>query len=336
MILIAHAGYNAIMKFISSNPGRVLTISVVVLLAGYVLFEQFFTYTSNAYIAADVIVVAPRVNGYVRDIDVDRNQAVNKADVLLTLDPTPYELALRQQESQLSQSKAARQSAKAQTQLSMSKRDEVQASLNDAEGHWRRTQDLLKKGVASQQTEDDAYRTYLLDKAALAAAVNKISVDQRLETQQEAAIEGAQAAVDYAQYQLEQTKLTSPIDGIVATYTLRPGDYVETGTPVLAVVSRSNWRIVANVTERHAARLKPGMTVWFQVSTDPLSIKRGTVHSITPGISREASDAGVLPYIALSTDWIRLPRRFPVEVNIGDADTSHFLHGGDARIFMFH
>lgn len=257
------------MKLNTSNPGRILKICVVLLLAGYVLFAQFFTYTSNAYITSDVIIVAPRVAGYVRDIAVGRNHVVLKNDVLLTIDPTPYGLALKQQKSQLSQSKAALLSAKAQTQLSMSKRDESQASLSGSEGHWRRTQNLPKKGVASQQTEDDAYRIYLLNKAALAAAIDKISVDQRLEAQQQAAINGAQAAVDYAQYQLQQTKLTSPINGVVATYTMRPGDYVDIGTPLLAVVSNVSWRVVANVFERHAARLKPGMTVWFQVSTAP-------------------------------------------------------------------
>ena len=49
-----------------------------------------------------------------------------------------------------------------------------------------------------------------------------------------------------------------------------------------------------------------------------------------------AVDNGLLPYIAPTTDWIRLPRRFPVTVDLVNPPPGLTLYmGADARCIVF-
>ncbi|MEM9105513.1 MAG: HlyD family secretion protein [Pseudomonadota bacterium] len=324
------------MKLTQISPARALTVIVVVLVAGYFLFEQFFTYTSNAFVASDVVVIAPQVSGHIQTIDVKRNQTVSAEQPLINIDPEPYELTLQARQAALLQVKADLRAAEAKTELARAELEEAQAKLDNANSTLARNKVLLDTGDISQQTYDNYYQVFLVDQAAVAAAEEQIKLDLELESLQQANIEEAEAQLAHANYNLQQTQMQTPIDGIIAPYTIRPGAYVDSGTALMAVVSADDWRVVANVREQHAARLRPGMTVWFQVSTSPWRIHRGTVRSVSPGVSRQLDDDGVLPYVALSDDWIRLSQRFPVEIDIGELDTTTLLHGGDARIFVFH
>lgn len=99
---------------------------------------------------------------------------------------------------------------------------------------------------------------------------------------------------------------------------MRAGDYAHEGKALAAVVSRDNWHIMAAVNERHLSRLKAGQTVCFTIGSDPWRVHVGTVRSIAPGIARTQEGQGALPYVPLDTDWIRLPRRFPVLIDMGD------------------
>ncbi|HZC36410.1 MAG TPA: hypothetical protein VE242_12385, partial [Chthoniobacterales bacterium] len=95
-----------------------------------------------------------------------------------------------------------------------------------------------------------------------------------------------------------------------------------------------NWRIMANLPERHLSGLQVGQAVWVSIGSDPWRICTGHVRSIAPGVSRSATAANVLPYVAPSTEWIRLPTRFPVEIDISDPPqkTDLFL-GSNATVW---
>lgn len=328
--------FNSAMTKKPLDPAAKLTLVVVILVLGYFLFENFFTYTTNAYVASDVLIVSPQVDGHIKHINVKRNQRVEQGQPLVLIDPEPFALQLEAKQAALLQMQANLRAAKAQTALSQAQRDEARATLDNARVRLERAQALLEKNDYSKQKFDDIREDYQVDEAALAAAEKQISLDRELEKLQAANVQEAVAEVARARYQLQQTRMTTPVDGTIAPFVVRPGAYVDSGTPLMGVISDDDWRVVANVRQRHAARLEPGMTVWLQLSTDPWRIHRGTVRSIAPGISRRESDVTVLPFIPLSTDWIRLSQRFPVEVDLGDLDRRKLLHGGDARIFVFH
>ena len=57
---------------------------------------------------------------------------------------------------------------------------------------------------------------------------------------------------------------------------------------------------------------------------------------IARGISRVQAHEGLLPYVAPTTDWIRLQRRFPVTLTLVDRPPDNLLFmGADARVVIF-
>ncbi|MBY0334797.1 MAG: HlyD family efflux transporter periplasmic adaptor subunit [Acetobacteraceae bacterium] len=95
-----------------------------------------------------------------------------------------------------------------------------------------------------------------------------------------AQINVAQAAVDRAACDLERTRLTAPGAGRVVQFEARIGDHVAVGRPVLAVALADNWRVFANVTERHLPRIAPGQAVLVMLGSAAWRIHRGTVRSL--------------------------------------------------------
>ncbi|MBX9700106.1 MAG: hypothetical protein K2X74_11765, partial [Acetobacteraceae bacterium] len=96
-----------------------------------------------------------------------------------------------------------------------------------------------------------------------------------------------------------------------------------------------NWRVVANVAERHLPRVAPGRSVLVMLGSDTWRVHLGTVRSVGAAVARTPGPVGVLPYIEPQTDWVRLPRRFPVEIDIpGLATRIPAFRGGNARVLV--
>ena len=68
-----------------------LLLVIAALVAYYVLSDRYTPFTTDAYVQAYVIQVAPRVEGQVVHVHVQENQAVNKGELLFEIDPRPFE-----------------------------------------------------------------------------------------------------------------------------------------------------------------------------------------------------------------------------------------------------
>jgi multidrug efflux system membrane fusion protein len=312
--------------------GTLLTLLVLYL--AYEFLSGIFVYSRDAYITTDVIAVAPQVSGPLTILTVKDNQAVQKGEVLIKINPEPFQLDLDRLQAGLELARATAEKAKEEVAVASDRIASQQAQLDDAKIAFERATELRKEGNIAQQVFDDARRSYDVATARLeaartsqAAAVQEVSV-------QLASINGATAAVARAKYDLDRTVIVAPVAGHVAPLIVRPGDYLTVGRPAVAIVSDENWRLVVNLPERHLKGLKVGQKVYCYVGSDPWRIHAAKIRSIAPGVARSLDASQVLPFVNLNTDWIRLPRRFPVEIDLGDLPKKQRLFvGSDANVF---
>jgi multidrug efflux system membrane fusion protein len=125
------------------------------------------------------------------------------------------------------------------------------------------------------------------------------------------------------------------VTGYVNNLTLRPGTYARAGEAIVGVVDGSQWRVVANFKEDVAAGVVPGQRVWVWLDSNPWHFLAGHVQGVGRGIAREQAPQQLLPYVAPTTDWIRLRRRLPVTILLDDAPPQGLFMGADARVFFF-
>ena len=258
-----------------------ITLGVVALalMAALLMYGRYLTkpWTRDAYVRANVIGVAPRVAGPVIEIPITDNQPVKKGDLLFRIDPRTFEAALEQAKGQLAQ---------------------TEAKLADLEANAKRAVDLLQQNVISREQYDDQVQAFEAAKAD---------------------VEAAQAAVRNAELNLEFSTVVSPVDGYLTNINTSPGTYVAAGQQLLALVDTSTFWVAAYFKETQINHVQPGDTVRITLMGHNGQPFEGEVVSTAWGIFvQDGSTVGnqMLPDVQQTVDWVRLPNRFPVRVQV--------------------
>ncbi|MFO1069344.1 MAG: HlyD family secretion protein [Geminicoccaceae bacterium] len=313
---------------------RLVILGLLVLAAFAWLFGyRFVAYTGDAYVRSDMVGIAPDVEGAVVGLHVIDNQHVATGDLLVTIDPSRYQLAVDLQQKVLAAAEAEiadRQDALKTAQAAV---DRAQARLLLAQETSDRTRDLHAKGDLPQAAVDTATSALTSGKADVDAANAQLAAAAAAVADQAAIVETERARLALAQHDLDRTIVRSPVTGYVNQLSLRVGDYARTGVPLLGVVDDTAWRIIANYKEYVAAGMVPGTKVKVWLDAYPWRWFDGTVKGVSRGIARSPEPEALLPYVEPTTDWIRLPRRFPVTITLDALPEDIRLHmGADARV----
>jgi multidrug resistance efflux pump len=131
----------------------------------------------------------------------------------------------------------------------------------------------------------------------------------------QAALSQALAARDVAALNLERTVVLAPTDGFLSDLTLRTGDYVTAGKPVLALIDSRSFRVEGYFEETKLSSLRIGQPVSVKVMGEDHALK-GHIQSIAAGIEDRdrGSSNSMLPNVNPTFSWVRLAQRVPVRV----------------------
>lgn len=316
---------------------RVLLVlsAVVVALLVYWASGYFFAYTNDAYVTSDFVSVAPYISGRIVSVNVVDNQTVKKGDLLATIDPAPFQLALNEKQAKKAEAEAQLAVDRDTIAAAQAHRDDAAAKEQLAADNLRRATPVAQAGFVSRQALETAATQAQEAKAALADAEVAISKAQQVLALHQATVAAIDAEIAYLQWQLDQTKLLAPADGTITQLTLRVGDQAVANKPLIGLVDAHAWRIYANYKESLIRHMKIGHTGWVWLDAYPWHFHRATIQGIARGISREQGERKLLPYVEPTTDWIRLERRFPVTLVLQDLSPDVVLHmGSDARTLI--
>jgi membrane fusion protein, multidrug efflux system len=310
-------------------------IIIVAAFAGYELITFFVAYTGDAYVQSDLVSLAPQVTGRIVSVDVTDNQNVTEGDLLATIDPVPFQLAVDQRRAEASEARAEIISDRHRID---SARDALAATVSAA-GYAKEQQTRLTTLATAQDVSrvdlDEANDDLRRANAARDGAEQAVGAAQSMLSMHQAAEARAEAALALAEWQLARTKLTAPTTGTVTSLTLRVGDTAQADVPLIGIVDAKAWRIIANYKESYISGFAAGDPAWVLLGSSPWHPRRAKVVSIARGVSREPVPNRLLNYVPPTTDWIRLQRRFPVTLALVDppADLKLYM-GADARVLV--
>ncbi|MFT4251083.1 MAG: efflux RND transporter periplasmic adaptor subunit [Caulobacter sp.] len=137
--------------------------------------------------------------------------------------------------------------------------------------------------------------------------------------QGQAALSQAEAARDLAALNLKRTLVVAPTDGFLSDLTLRTGDYVTAGKPVLALIDSRSFRVEGYFEETKLKGLHVGQKVDVRVMGEDAPL-HGHIQSIAAGIEDRDRAAGsnLLPNVNPTFSWVRLAQRVPVRVALDE------------------
>ncbi len=189
--------------------------------------------------------ISSELSGIIRSVSAEENQQVKKGDVLATLDTVKLEVQIERAEA----------SAKA----AAAKVEDATVTLAENEKALVRAAELTKRGMATDQSLEAATATRDRSKAALDSAEANLAI--------------AQADLKAQQTDLAKSTIYAPIDGIVLTRSVDPGQTVASSlqAPVLFIIAADlrNMELVAAVDEADIGAVRPGQHARFTVDAFP-------------------------------------------------------------------
>jgi membrane fusion protein (multidrug efflux system) len=300
---------------------------------------RFLVSTDNAYVQADYTTVAPKISGHVAEVLVQDNEKVTAGQLLARIDERDFRVALDQARADVEAAEATLRNLDAQiaqqrSVIEQGKADisSAQATLSFAEADNTRYGVLVKSGYGTVQRAQQAESTYkektaALDhnRASLLVAERKIAVLTTERTRDEAARDRALANRHQAELNLGYTQITAPVDGTVGSRALRVGQYVQAGTPLMAVVPLQAVYIVANYKETQLTDVRPGQPAEVEIDTFPGVKLKGHVDSLSPASGLEFA---LLPPDNATGNFTKIVQRVPVKIVLDDRTLAGLLRPG--------
>ncbi len=132
-----------------------------------------------------------------------------------------------------------------------------------------------------------------------------------------ATAKAAQASLDQARWNLQQTTITAPTDGWISNLTLRPGNYATAGTPLFALVDSHSYYVMGYFEETKLRHIRPGAEAQIVLYSNGTRLQ-GKVESIGRAIYDQSvsTDGGLVPDIKPNVPWVRLAQRVPVRIRL--------------------
>lgn len=229
--------------------------------------------------------VGALVSGEILKIYVDYNTPVKKGDLMAVIDPTQSQANYDQAVASLSSAKEELESAKMRYEL--------------AEVNLKRYRTLYKKEYVAKTDLEKYQLEYVNAKSGLNSA--------------EARIVQAQASLDSAKKDLDNTKIISPIDGVVLSMAVSEGQSLTSGfsTPEMFTLAQdlTKMQIEAKVSEADVVKIQEGLKASFTLDGYPDEKFEGEVRQVrtnyTPSsysLSSSSSDSGTTYTVIIDVD----------------------------------
>jgi len=317
------------------------TIALAVLLffgLGYLLDVLTHESTDDAFIAAHVVSIAPRISGQVAAVQALENRMVHSNDLLLEIDPSSYAITVAQKQAAAASQDANLKTVFAVDELMRRKVATAEASARKAQADadaaaatakWTkmdldRAQELRKDNTVSQRELDAAQTADTKAQADLKSAQENVGEEISKVDEANAQLKAAETAVGLATSQwqeaqtnvasarldLSYTKIFAPCDGRVTRKAVEPGNYIQVGQQLMSIVPPEIW-VVANFKESQLKNMRTNQPVLVEIDALGGRKFRAHVDSIQAGSGAAFS---LLPPENATGNYVKVVQRVPVKI----------------------
>jgi len=244
-----------------------------------------------------------QVPGRISMVDVQEGQSVKKEQIIAELDTAEFESRYEQARANLDRAQKVKQQL--ETALEISKNTlpaevsraeaalkSARDSMMDASKNYRRFEELFRKDVVTEKERDTLKLQYDVAKSRVVESESLLRLArgnlERIDAARDdiatatAQIDVARASLNQAAVQLGYTRLKSPLDGVVTSRNIEPGETVNVGREVITISDLHRVDLKIFVDETVIGKVKPGQKVEVTVDTFPGKVYNGTISFVSP------------------------------------------------------
>ncbi len=226
--------------------------------------------------ATNQVVVTARIQAFLADVRVDRNDEVRIGQVLATLNATEIEFQLA---AAVANDRAAAESIR-EAEL---QRDRLAIAAGTAKADLDRRQTLLDRKSISQAEFDLTQGAYKQAEAELARAV--VSIERA-----KAQSASAAAEVEQIKSRIGETSIRSPVNGVVVSRSRTVGDLLSPGVELMQIVDPTSLLVMARFDESAMGSLRPGQAGRVTFSSDPQKPYAASIERIGRQVDQETRE----------------------------------------------
>ena len=298
----------------------VVPIAVTVVAGLIWLWGGRYVSTENAYVKSDIVQIASEVAGKIVEVRIEDHETVKAGDLLVRIDPKPFELALAKAEAELDATRQEVETLKATWREAKSELAEAKTRLAYHRQQAERQRKLALRGIVSASRMDAVANDHRVAADRVQVVRNKIKrvltaisgkpdehVDKHPLVREKLALR------DAAKLDLERTRIIAPVDGIAVNMKLQPGEQIKSQTPLFALVSKARPWVEANFKETDLTHVRVGHKATVVLDIYPGITWDAEVISISPATGAEFA---ILPPQNASGNWVKVVQRLPVKLKL--------------------
>jgi multidrug resistance efflux pump len=304
-----------------------LLVVLAMLVAYYVIADRDTPLTTDAYVQAYVVRVAPQVSGLVVRVHVGEGSTVRKGDILFELDHRPFQHQVEMLEAKLVTTR--RDVKQLHTQLAAEEAEHRRLSAEDelAKYLFDRDNRIYQGGATTERKVTSSAQGYKASRAAVDKSARMIQfIQEAIDAQvgqENSLVAQVEAELAGARLDLEYSTVLAPADGVITNLQLREGDFAHVGEAVLSCVDRGRWLVVANYRERSLERLRPGQRALVTFRAAPGRIYGAQLFALGWGVGQgQGVPSGDLPDVPRLQNWVPPSQRFQVRLALDHPDAA--------------
>ena len=286
--------------------------------------------SEDAVLTASIVHVASTVPGRIVTLAVAENAKVRRGDLLFSIDPEPFRLAVEQARADLAIAEATRDTQRrtidaeqSNAAIATEQVTRARTNLALAEQTLARLTPLLRPGYVTAQQVDDARTARDDARASLNQATRQAAAAASLVSTLDASqalVAARRAALAIAERSLADTEVRAPHDGRVVGLAVTTGEIVAPGQSVFTLIDTETWYASASFRETELPAIAVGDCAQVYVLADRSVRIAGSVTGIGWGVISEdvINLPRGLPYVPKSLNWVRIVQRFPVRIRLID------------------
>lgn len=248
--------------------------------------------TDDAFIDGNKLSLSSKVLGRITNLYADEGDNVKKGELLVRLDSTDL---IAQRDQALNSLK-----------LSQDNIQLAQVKLDKAQTDYERAKQQFESKIIPKEQFDHAKSDFETTQVELNIAKTKIG--------------SAKALLNVINTQLQNTKIYTPMDGVVAKNWVLEGDVVQPGQPIFAIYNLDSLWVTADLQETDLASVKIGEEVEIDVDSYPDYIFKGKVIQIG---SNTASQFALIPPSNAAGNFTKITQRIPVKISVNHIESKN-------------
>ena len=281
----------------------------------WLVVARFTESTDDAYVAGNIVSVTSRENATVTALYADTTQAVTRGQLLIEMDTSNADVALKSAEANLARAVRGVRGSFASADSYRAQLTQAEVTLAQAQSDFHRRQQAMGGAVSGEELAH-ARDSVAAAQGAVNAARGGLAQAQSgiagVDIEHNPDVLAAEAQLRAAALALAHMRIVAPVDGVIAQRTVQVGQRVNAGAPLMSVVPLSHVWIDANFKEGQLSDMRIGQPV--NITTD---IYGGKIvfHGHVLGMGAGTGSAfALLPAQNASGNWIKIVQRVPVRI----------------------